>query len=316
MKITDRVTVICIAHNHEEWIEETLESVRLQDYDSKELIVIDNGSSDSTPAIIDRWVSQLTGNMSVKTFFMEKEMPYCGLFNQFLETVSSHFIVDLSGDDVLYPDHLSLSISQLKRAPFAAFVYSDAYILSPEGEIKTFYKRNSGGELKEEMVQEELYQTLIASNYICSPTIVFNAKILKKEGGYDSELYYEDFDIQLRLARKHPVVFSNHIGVLKRQHPKSLSSGQYQRYKSKMLPSTLVVCQKIKAMNSDPNEDASLGIRILHELKHSLWSANFEPAAGFVKLGEELGIKGIVFSLYKFWLKKRYDISWLYLKIT
>jgi hypothetical protein len=145
---------------------------------------------------------------------------------------------------------------------------------------------------------------------------VFNAKILEKEGGYDSGLYYEDFDIQLRLARKHQVVFSDHIGVMKRQHANSLSSGQYQRYKSKMLPSTLIVCEKVKAMNIHPEEDKALGKRILYELKHALWSANFEPAAGFVKLGEEIGLKGIKFAIYKLWLKKRYDFSWLYLQIT
>jgi glycosyltransferase involved in cell wall biosynthesis len=316
MKIADRVTIICITYNHEKWIEETLESVKLQDYYSKELIIIDNGSTDQTPEIIRRWVSQRSGTMSVQTIFMEKEVPYCGLFNQYLGTISSQYVVDLSGDDVLYPDHLSLSIDQLRKAPYAAFVYSDAYIFTTDGEIKTFYKRNSYGDLKEEILQGELYETLIEHNYICSPTIVFNAKVLEKEGGYDSGLYYEDFDVQLRLARKYPVVFSDHIGVLKRQHSKSLSSGQYQRYKSKMLPSTLAVCAKVKAMNIHPEEDKALGKRILYELKHALWSANFEPAEGFVKLGQEIGLKGIRFGIYKFWLKKRFDFSWLYLQIT
>ncbi|WP_332911322.1 glycosyltransferase family A protein [Algoriphagus boritolerans] len=48
MDNTDLVTVICIAFNHEEWIEETLESVRSQDYYAKELIIVDNGSTDKT----------------------------------------------------------------------------------------------------------------------------------------------------------------------------------------------------------------------------------------------------------------------------
>ncbi len=316
MKVTDRVTVICIAFNHEKWIEETLESVRLQDYYSKDLIIIDNGSTDTTPEIIRRWASQRSGNMSVEMIFKSEEMPYCSLFNEVFASISSQYVVDLSGDDVLYPDHLSKSIDHLKRAPYAAFVYSDAYLLTTEGEIRTFYKRDSSGELVEDIVQGEIYETLIEQNYICSPTIVFNAKILEKEGGYDPNLYYEDFDIQLRLARKHPVVFSNHIGVLKRQHAKSLSSGQYQRYKSKMLPSTLVVCQKVKAMNLHPEEDSALGKRILFELKHALWSANFEPAEGFVKLGKEIGLRGVEFAIYKYWLKKRFDFSWLYLRIT
>ena len=60
--------------------------------------------------------------------------------------------------------------------------------------------------------------------------VVFNAQLLKADGGYDEELYYEDFDIQVRLARKHPVLFSDHIGVVKRLHHNSMSAAQYKRY--------------------------------------------------------------------------------------
>jgi glycosyltransferase involved in cell wall biosynthesis len=316
MKVSDRVTIICIAFNQAKWIEETLESVRMQDYYSKELIIIDNGSTDGTPEIIKKWISQRSGRLTVNTIFQDKEVPYCGLFNEALAEVTSQYVVDLSGDDVLYPDHLSLSISKLRRAYDAAFVYSDAYILSSEGHIKTFYKRFNTGELYEEIRQGELYEILISQNYICTPTIVFDAKILKNAGGYDPRLFYEDFDIQLRLARKHPVVFSDHVGVLKRKHRNSLSAGQYERYKSKMLPSTLLVCEKIRQMNIYPEEDIALGKRVLHELKHALWSANFEPAAGFVKLGKEIGLKGLIFTFYKLWLKKRFDLSWLYVTIA
>ena len=316
MKISQRVSVICIAFNHEKWIEETLESVRLQDYYSKELIVVDNGSKDSTAEKIQNWVKNSSGSLQVKVILHEEEQSYCQLFNQVLSEVTSEYIVDLSGDDVLYPEHLSQSIRELKRATFAAFVFSDAYILDNEGEISTFYKRNTAGDLVEEMELADIYVTLIKRNFICSPTIVFRTAILKKEGGYDGRLVYEDFDIQIRLARKYTIIFSDHLGVLKRKHLRSLSSGQYQRYKSIMLPSTLSVCEKIHKMNTHPSEDDALGIRILYELKHALWSANFIPAEGLVSLGEEIGVKGLKFSFYKLWLKQKWDFSWLYVKMT
>ena len=316
MKISQRVSVICIAFNHEKWIEETLESVRLQDYYSKELIVIDNGSNDGTAEKIQNWVKKSSGSLQVKVILHEEEQPYCQLFNQALSEVTSEYVVDLSGDDVLYPEHLSQSIRELKRATFAAFVFSDAYILDNEGEISTFYKRNTAGDLVEEMELADIYVTLIKRNFICSPTIVFRTAILKKEGGYDGRLVYEDFDIQIRLARKYTIIFSDHLGVLKRKHLRSLSSGQYQRYKSIMLPSTLLVCEKIQKMNTHHSEDDALGIRILYELKHALWSANFIPAEGLVLLGEEIGLRGLKFSFYKFWLKQKWDFSWLYVKMT
>lgn len=316
MITSDRIAIICIAYNHQDWIEETLESVKMQDYHSKELIIVDNGSEDDTKEIIKKWVNQSSGMLSVQTVFYDEMQPYCQLFNDMLSRSNSQFVIDLSGDDVLYPDHLSKSIEVLKQEPNAAFVFSDAYILEPEGVVKTFYKRSISGELAEEIELGTIYETLIRSNKICSSTIVFNAPILIKEGGYDPSLYYEDFDIQLRLSRKYPLLFSGHIGVLKRKHSKSLSASQYQRYQSKMLPSTVAVCRKIQQMNRQESENKALGIRILYELKHALWSANFKSGEDLISIGDEIGLKGFKLMLYKFWAKKRWDISWLYIKIT
>lgn len=316
MEISDLVTVICIAYNHEKWIEETLESVRAQEYYAKELIIVDNGSTDSTAEKIKNWVEKSSGLLSVETIFYTEMQPYCRLFNQVLAKVNSNYLVDLSGDDILYPDHLKSSIQKLKRAPYAGFVFSDAYILDQRGEVKTFYKRNTSGELSEEIELSNLYETLIHRNLICSATVVFNTAILRKEGGYDESLYYEDFDIQIRLARNHPVVFSDHIGVLKRKHGKSMSSQQYQTHHSKMLPSTVKVCSKIQGMNIYPEENQALKKRILYELKHALWSANFGPARELVSIGENLGMKGLRFWFYKIWARRQWDISWLYLQLT
>lgn len=316
MAYTDLVTIICIAFNHEQWIEETLESVRSQDYYAKELIVIDNGSTDGTAEKIRNWALRSSEQLSVETIFYDQIQPYCQLFNQILANVNSHYLVDLSGDDVLYPDHLMASIGQLKMVPFAGFVFSDAYILDQMGEVRTFYKRNTAGELVQEIELSNIYETLIHKNLICSPTVVFNTEILRREGGYDESLYYEDFDIQIRLARNHPAVFSDHIGVLKRKHPNSMSSGQYQSYHSKMLPSTVRVCSKIQGMNIYPEENEALKKRILFELKHALWSANFEPARELVALGEGSGMKGLRFMFYKVWAAKAWDISWLYVRLT
>jgi glycosyltransferase involved in cell wall biosynthesis len=316
MELVEDVTVICIAYNHEGWIEETLESVRMQNYSAKELIIVDNGSSDKTAEKIQNWINQAPSRLPVKPIFLTESKPYCSLFNEVLSEVKSKYVVDLSGDDVLYPEHLSASISVFKRSPEAAFVFSDAFLLDDRGEVRTFYRRNESGDLIDEMELSTIFGTLIRKNFICSPTIVFNTGILKREKGYDESLYYEDFDVQIRLAKKYPVVFSPHVGVLKRQHSSSMSAGQYHPHQSQMLPSTVKVCQKILKMNLSLEEKKSLKIRILYELKHALWSANFIPARELVAMGTRLEIKDFRFLIYKFWAKRGWDISWLYIWLT
>ncbi|MCS5490116.1 glycosyltransferase family A protein [Algoriphagus limi] len=316
MEKQKKVTVICIAFNHEDWIVEALESVAMQDYYAKELVIIDNGSLDNTPQLIRDWVNSFTGLFSVKTIFYDDPKPYCSVFNSAFFESDGDYVVDLAGDDVLYPDHLSLSIKQLSKDPKAAFCFSDAYLLTSSGAIHTFYKRNTFSELVEEVEVGNLYETLLRRTAICAATMVFNAKILKKEGGYDENLFYEDFDIQIRLTRKYSVVFSDHVGVLKRLHPRSMSAQQYQRYISRMLPSTVKVCEKALELNQSEGENKALQERVLFELKHATWSANFLAAENLIHLAEKLHTKNLKLTLYKWWLKTRLDISWLYVHLT
>ena len=316
MANSDLVSIICICFNHGEWIEECLESVKLQDYPYKELYIIENGSSDDSLDIIQKWIKENSSSLKIKLISHSEPQPYLKAFNDVLKGLESQYVIDLAGDDVLYPDHLSISISILKTSRNTAFVFSDAYILDENQVVKTFYKRTTSGELVHEIETRKIYEAIVQSYFICSPTVVFNRPILVKEGGYDENLSYEDFDIQVRLARKYPLEFSDHVGVLKRKHADSLSSNQYLPYKSKMLPSTLLVCQKIKEMNENEDENTALKKRVMFELKHALWSANFEVAKGFVALGEEIGIKNPLFLFYKIWQRYKVDISGIYVKIT
>ena len=88
-----------------------------------------------------------------------------------------------------------------------------------------------------------------------------------------------------------------------------MSGNQYQRYGSKMLPSTLKVCEKALEMNRTPSENKALGKRLQYELKHALWSGNFQVAEGLVQLGEKTGLKTPIFSIYKLWAKVKLDLS-------
>ncbi len=310
------VTVICIAFNHEKWIEKALVSVLFQEYENRRLIVVDNGSSDQSAKIIRNWVENNAEKLPVSIIYKSKPEPYCQLFNDVLAQVETEYVVDLSGDDFLYPHHLFLSVKKLQEEPDAAFLFSDATILEESGDSSSFYQPRQYKEIEEIILNGELYETLIRRSYICAPSVVFRTAILKENEGYDATLSYEDFDIQLRLARNSPVVFSGHVGVLKRKHSDSLSAGQYQIHKSKMLPSTLKVCWKIASMNTSKRENLALKERILYELKHAVWSANFEAAKGFVELGKKLKMSGFEFFFYKCWLLLKVDMSWLYARFT
>ena len=305
------LSIICTVYNQEDYVRSCLEALASLDYPDLECFIVDNGSQDGSRKIIEDWVDEQAEGFRPQTIFRDLSLPYCKSFNEVLSLVSGKYLIDLSGDDILLPQHALNSVLALERNPRAVVCFSDAF-LSKNGRKKSFYPRDAKGNLLSPVKDGDLYKILVASHHVLSVTMVLRTEALKAIGGYDENLSYEDFDIQVRLARKHPFVFSDHHGIIKNLHPKAYSAKQYQRYRSVMLPSTLSICHKIKAMNQNDAEDAALLQRLNYELKHSLFSANFEAARGFYELAVALGGTGSGFVLYRYWLKYRWDFSGFY----
>jgi glycosyltransferase involved in cell wall biosynthesis len=313
MEFEPLVSIIVTVYNQSSYVRETLDSLKSQGYSNLEVFIIDNGSRDNSPQMIKDWLINEKPEFPVTTIFRQETIPYCESFNSVFLRSKGKYLIDLSGDDVILKGHISSSVDKLRQSIGAACCFSDVQFVYPNGTSKTFYKRDSEGHLLQKVKIGDLYTSLIGGNPVSSVSLVFDASIFTKVGGYDENLTYEDFDMMVRLARNYQFVFSNHIGIKKRIHSKSFSAGQYLPKKSTMLPSTLKVCQKIKQMNRRPKEDKALIKRILFETKHALWSANFEVAKGFISLAKDLGAKGLNVSFYNFWADLKMDISGVYL---
>jgi glycosyltransferase involved in cell wall biosynthesis len=305
------LSIICTVFDQETYLKKCLDAVAGLQYPNLELFLVDNGSKDNSNQIMQQWVNTNPVSFPVKMISRESAMPYCKSFNEVLALTAGEYLIDLSGDDILLSQHALKSVNALENHPHAAVCFSDAF-LSKAGKQKNFYSRDQQGRLKSPVQDGDIYEILVAKHHVLSVTMVIRTKPLKELGGYDESLSYEDFDVQVRLARRYDFVFSDHVGFIKTLHARAMSTKQYQRYHSLMLPSTLKICQKIKSMNRDQGEDLALQKRVDHELKHALLSANFQVACGFLKILEDLGQKGTRFMLYKKWMKYRWDISALY----
>lgn len=306
------VTIILTSFNQELYIKDALESVRTQDYPNIELLIVDNGSADDSPQIIRDWITKYKLEFPVETIFRDEPLPYCKSFNDAFSRAKGKYLIDLSGDDMLTKDHITLSVIKMQDFLGSACCFSDVLMINDKGQKKSFYRRDFRGKLKQKIRVGDIYRDLVRKYVVSSASLVFDVDLLRKEGGYDEELVYEDFDIMVRLARKYPFVFSNHFGVKKRIHTRSFSASQYDSRNSIMLPSTLKVCRKIKNMNRSFKENQALLERVLFEIKHALWSANFDVAEGFLALAEELNASGKKISWYRKWCKNRWDFSTLY----
>lgn len=103
-----KVSIITPTFNHERFIAECIDSVINQTFNDWEMIIIDDGSTDSTPDIISDYDDD-----RIIYIRQENEGPYKlgEIYNKALSLSNGDFIAILEGDDFWPPEKLDYSIT-------------------------------------------------------------------------------------------------------------------------------------------------------------------------------------------------------------
>jgi glycosyltransferase involved in cell wall biosynthesis len=256
-----------------------LESVFQQDYQSIELVIVDDHSQDGSQKIID---DLIRGRSDIQKIFLHKNLGNCRAFNIGFRISNGVYVIDLAADDILMPGRISTGVTCFSRHDESYGIhFSDAeYIDKDSRFIRYHYRRGPDGSLLEKLPEGDIYAELLRMYLICAPTMMIRRKVLTELNGYDESLAYEDFDFWIRSSRKYKYCFSEEPLVKKRIVENSLSSRQYIR-NSRMLQSTFKVCLKAEKLNRDQVEDRALAGRVAYECRQALLSGNFRLALKF-----------------------------------
>ena len=274
------VTVILTAFNHQNYILEAIKSVFSQSYPHIQLVVIDNGSNDSTLALLE--------NDSFPDFILIKNLynkGLCQAFNQGLGFAKGKYIVDLSGDDILLPDRIEKQVAAFEQLPdnYVVTFTNAGYIDQNSKFLNYHYAINAQGRALENVPSGDVYKKVLEKYFICTPTMMMRTEILREMGGYDESLSFEDFDFWVRSAVKYKYFYLDEVLTLKRNSPGSLGSHVYKKG-SGMLHSYYAVCNKAYDLNRDQEEFDLLAARIRTFIRKCFYAQEFELALKFRKL--------------------------------
>jgi glycosyltransferase involved in cell wall biosynthesis len=113
MKI-GRVSICMPAFKAERHLVETLSSVRNQTYTDWELVVVEDGSQDSTQALLRDFAAE--GPQPVQYFRHEKNLGLSQTRNTGFENANSDVLALLDADDLWRPNHLEICVAELERS--------------------------------------------------------------------------------------------------------------------------------------------------------------------------------------------------------
>jgi glycosyltransferase involved in cell wall biosynthesis len=272
------VTVICICYNQSQFVREAIHSVMSQTYPRIQLLVVDDASTDNSVEAIRDCVAEFP---AAKFLPLSVNSGNCRAFNSALTHAQGKYIIDLAADDVLLPERVAVGVKALEEAGEKYGVsFCDAEWITADG--KPLYK-HSDRFPHETIPQGDVYKHLIERFFICSPTMMFKASVIRSLGGYDESLHYEDFDFWIRSSRSYFYCYTPRALVKKRVVKGSMSQRQFGFF-SPQLRSTYRVCEKILALNRLREEQSALSRRIRYEMRVSLRFLHFPLLFRYARL--------------------------------
>ena len=215
-----KVSVIIPVYNVASYISETLDSVLAQTYKSYEIILVNDGSTD-TPEL----KSALAAYSDFITYAEQENAGCAAARNTAINLASGELLAFLDGDDVWLPTFLESQIEYLEKNNLE-MVYCDALIFGdPFFENRTFSQdAPSSGKVS----TVSLITT--ACNVINSGTIL-KKDLLDKFGAFDAAIKRaQDFDLWFRLAKNNVRIgYQSEVLLKYRVRPDNLSGGNVAR---------------------------------------------------------------------------------------
>jgi teichuronic acid biosynthesis glycosyltransferase TuaG len=158
------VSVIMPVYNSDDFLEESAESVLSQQYDSLELLLIDDCSTDASRDIMRKLAAK---DQRVKPLFLQSNLGSAGARNAGIEQASGRFIAFLDSDDIWLPTKLAAQLPFMQEASvpvsFTAYRKMDSRGI-PGGVVQ--------------VPQEVDYHNLLKTNSIGMLTAVFDKEMV------------------------------------------------------------------------------------------------------------------------------------------
>lgn len=123
--MSPRITVGMPVYNEEAGIQRAIQSVLAQTYRNFELLIFDNGSTDNTIAICEKY---LCSDPRVEVLLRSSQVSPSMNFWELLTKAKGEFFVYLAGDDYWMPDFLQETAQMLDRHPSASAATVDVYL--------------------------------------------------------------------------------------------------------------------------------------------------------------------------------------------
>lgn len=233
MTTAPRVSVVIPVFNRERYIATAIESILAQRFANLELILIDDGSTDDSRAVMASY-----SDPRVRLVTSERNRGIPATRNLGLALARGEYIAWLDSDDYAFPDRLHKQVAFLERNRDVALVGSWRRAIDADG-------RDLGQVRRWPCAPEEIRARLLFRCYVSQYSATGRAGVFRRFGYRDDYPVCEDFDLFVRMAETHRLANLPYVLVCRRLHAAGITQQETGRVKE---TNKAIVARQLRAL--------------------------------------------------------------------
>jgi glycosyltransferase involved in cell wall biosynthesis len=195
------ISVVMTTYNHQKYVEEAIQSILDQTFTDFELIIVNDGSTDNTDKIINKFISDS------KVHYISQENQGTSLaINQGILQSKGKYIALMSGDDICYPNRLENQYQCLQEKQVKV-IFTWVDIIDDNGNFIQQNRSTEGLFNHENKTSAEILNYFFFhGNYLCAITALIERAEILKSGLFNlSLIQLQDFDMWTKLLKQNEI---------------------------------------------------------------------------------------------------------------
>lgn len=263
--LAPKISIVMPVYNGARYLNEAIASIRNQTYSNWELIIVNDGSSDSTGEIIRQ---HSEADSRIQYVYHQRNLGLVASLNDGLELASGDLIARHDADDLSTADRIEKMVYWLNQQSDVGLLGSNGYYIDEVGSVV----RSSNFPTDHDAILEKVFRD---ETPFFHGSWIFRRLCLERVGGYNSLLYSgEDKDYLIRVSEQFRVAMHPEKLYYYRFHDGAFTSGPKLRRKL-MRKFLLTLAQERRHKGSD-----SIGLKFGSRLNNDKIAANVRSSIG------------------------------------
>lgn len=167
------VSIVIPTYNQDKYIRQCIDSCLNQSYKNIEIIVVDDGSTDSTPQILSSYKDKIY-------LISQENQGAAKALNNGISKAKGYLVGWLSSDDAYLPEKTALQVAQFIHDTSLDISYTDYFSIDANGKLNK--------EVKSPFFDRDFLKNLLFGNFINGSSIIMKKSAWEEVGGFNTDL--------------------------------------------------------------------------------------------------------------------------------